>query len=103
MPTRILSFRIDPSLKARLTREARLAGRSSGYIAQEAIKRFLDAKEYKRECIREAVAQADKGIFVSEEAMDAWMKSWDTENELPPPEPDIFPPGYTGTKSEGNE
>lgn len=67
-----------------------MSRRSTNYIAQEAIKRYLDAKEYKRECIREAVAEADKDVFVSEEAMDAWMKSWDTEHELPMPKPDIF-------------
>lgn len=38
-----------------------------------------------------ALAEADKGIFVSQETVDRWMESWGTENELPMPEPDIFP------------
>lgn len=38
------------------------------------------------------IAEADKGIFVSAEAVHRWMESWDTDHELPMPEPDIFPP-----------
>lgn len=45
----------------------------------------------KDEAIRAAIAEADKGVFVSSEAVHRWMESWDTDNELPMPEPDIFP------------
>jgi hypothetical protein len=41
--------------------------------------------------IDEALAEADKGIFVSGEAVFEWMKSWGTDNVKPFPEPDIFP------------
>lgn len=44
----------------------------------------------KREQIKAALLEADKGVFISGEAVDKWIESWDTENELPPPEPDIF-------------
>jgi predicted transcriptional regulator len=91
MPTVPFSMRLDENIKTRLETEAALADRSAGYLAQKAIEDFLDDKAYKRECLREAIVEADKGVFISEEAMDAWMLSWDTENELPPPEPDIFP------------
>jgi predicted transcriptional regulator len=37
-----------------------------------------------------AVAEADAGVFVSAEAMHAWMGTWGTEESLPP-EPDIRP------------
>ena len=91
MPTVPFSLRIDRDIKTKLEREAILEDRSAGYVAQKAIEEYLDAKAYKRECLRAAAAEADKGIFISEEAMDAWMKSWDTDHELPVPEPDIFP------------
>ena len=92
MATTPFSIRLDAEVKTRLEQEAQLEDRSAGYIAQKAIEDYLDAKAYKRECLREAIAEADKGVFISEEAMDAWVKSWGTENELPMPEPDIFPP-----------
>jgi predicted transcriptional regulator len=90
MPTAPFSIRIDSKIKTRLEREAALEDRSAGYVAQKAIADYLDQKEYRRECFREAAAEADKGVFISWEKMEAWMKSWDTDNELPPPEPDVF-------------
>lgn len=41
--------------------------------------------------IVEAIAEADKGGFISDEKMTAWVVSLGTNNELPEPEPDIFP------------
>ncbi len=48
-------------------------------------------KNLKRSAIRKAIVEADKGVFVSQEKIDAWVSSWGTNSELPPPEPDIFP------------
>lgn len=48
----------------------------------------------KRAAIRKAIAEADQGIFISQEKMDAWISSWGTDLELPPPEPDVFPKKY---------
>ena len=44
----------------------------------------------KRAAIRAAIAEADAGAFISQDAMDAWVASWDDDPELPPPEPDEF-------------
>jgi chitodextrinase len=41
--------------------------------------------------IDEALAEADKGVFVSGEAVIEWLESWGTDNVKPSPEPDIFP------------
>jgi predicted transcriptional regulator len=91
MPSATFSMRMDAKTKSGLEAEAKRRDRSSAYIANEAIEAFLDKQAYKRECLEAAIAEADKGVFISEEAMDRWMESWGTENELPPPEPDIFP------------
>jgi predicted transcriptional regulator len=42
--------------------------------------------------IDEALAEADKGVFVSGEAVIEWLESWGTDNVKLMPEPDIFPP-----------
>ena len=39
----------------------------------------------------EAIAEADTGRFISSEAMNAWIDSWDTDAERPMPKADIFP------------
>ena len=49
-----------------------------------------DNGEAKRVMIQAAMDEAEKGVFVSSEAVHRWMDSWDSENELPFPEPDVF-------------
>jgi predicted transcriptional regulator len=51
---------------------------------------FLDSSEAERRLLKERIAEADKGVFISAEAMHRWVESWGTENELPPPAPDVF-------------
>ena len=86
-----LSLRIDAALKKNLEREAKLEDRSVSYLAVKAIEAMLRDCAGKRTAIREALAEAEKGIFISQEKMDAWVSSWDTDSEPSPPEPDIFP------------
>lgn len=88
------SVRLDARTKKRLEKTAKAQNRPAGYIVQQAVNQYLDAQEHFRREMEEAYAEAEKGIFVSEEAMHRWMESWDTDDELPPPEPDIFPPGH---------
>lgn len=87
------SLHMDAELSRRLDEEARRQDVSADSIAEEAIEQYLDFEARKREMIRTALAEADKGVFISEEAMSRWVESWDTDNELPPPKPDIFPTG----------
>lgn len=89
MTTERLSLRIDAGLKKNLEREARREERSSSYLAVKAIETMLRGRAEKRAAIRAAVAEADEGVFISQEAMDTWIDSWDTNSELPPPKPDI--------------
>ena len=84
------SLRLDPETRRRLDEEAERLDRSASYVAAKAIEGFLEARAAKRRALEEAVAEADKGVFVSSEAMARWMDSWDTDDELPPPEPDVF-------------
>lgn len=90
MSSVILSVRMDSSIKSLLEEEAKKEDRSASYLALEAIKKYLSYKEEKRQAILQAVEEADKGVFVSKEAVHKWADSWGTDNELPVPEPDIF-------------
>ena len=90
MSTVPFTLRLDKDLKTSLEAEAKLEDRSASYLATRAIRMMLEAKAAKRRLIEEAVAEADKGVFISEENMNAWVESWDTGNELPEPEPDVF-------------
>lgn len=91
MPTTPYSFRIDTDLRKALEREAAYEERPAAQLATRAIKMMIEAKTAKREAIDAALQQADKGEFISQEAVNQWMDSWDTENELRLPAPDILP------------
>jgi predicted transcriptional regulator len=91
MPTVPFSMRMDKALRHQLDKEAELEDRSAAYLAQQAISAYLEEKRAWRLMLRDSAKELDKGVFVSGEAVMAWMKSWGTENELPMPEPDIFP------------
>ena len=83
------SLRLEPDLKDWLEEEAKRKDRSAGYIAIQALQNFKDATEAKRQMIESAMAEADQGSFVSEEAMTKWFLSLGTERELPEPEVDV--------------
>ena len=89
MATERLSVRIDAGLKKSLEQEARREDRSASYLAVKAIEAMLRNRVEKRAAIRAAIAEAGKGEFISQDAMDTWVASWDSDAELPPPEPDI--------------
>ena len=94
MPTTTFSMRIDEKLKKALEEQAALEDRSASYIAQRAIGEWVAREAAYKADIQAALKEAEKGIWISEEAMDRWVDSWGTGNELPAPEPDIFPEGY---------
>ena len=82
--THPFSIRLDPDLKQRLEQAARRGDRSASYVATEAIRKYLDAQQAKDDAIAQALIEADKGRFISSEAMNAWVDSWGTETEKRP-------------------
>ena len=65
--------------------EAVLAQESAGQVLARVRDPEVDA--WQRTIIREAVAYADgpNAEWVTHEDMAAWLRSWGTEHELPPP------------------
>ena len=89
MATERLSLRIDAGLKKSLEREAKREDRSASWLAVKAIEAMLRNRIEKRAAVRAAIAEARKGEFISQDAMDTWIASWGSDAELPLPEPDI--------------
>jgi predicted transcriptional regulator len=85
------TMRLEPELKDWLETEAKRQDRSAAYLAKQAIQALKEKTEAKTQMIRAAIAEADKGVFISEDKMTAWFESLGTDHELPEPEPDIFP------------
>jgi len=91
MTSPVFTMRLDPELKSWLETEAKRKDRSASYLAKQAIQNMKNEAEARAEMVREAVAEAEEGFFISEEAMTQWFDSIGSENELPEPEPDVFP------------
>jgi predicted transcriptional regulator len=86
-----LSLHVKAELKERLEEEARELSITPDALVGRAIESYLEIRGVERELLRQRIAEADKGVFISGEAMHRWIESWDTDDELPPPESDIFP------------
>lgn len=83
--TTTFTFRINKSIKEKLEQEAKRTKRSKSFLVQEVVTDYLDVLEKQDEMVREALASADRGEFISHEDMLVWANSLDTENPLPPP------------------
>ena len=87
----VLSIRIPEEVKEDLDRLAAATRRSKSFLAQEAITDYVRRNAWKAKALQDALADADKGEFISHEAMTAWADSLGSDKELPPPEADIVP------------
>jgi len=92
MPSAPYSVRLDAELKSRLDAEAARLERPASWVLHQALVAYLDDKDAERRHLEALAAEADRGTFVSSAAMGRWVDSWDTAEELPPPEPDIVQP-----------
>ncbi|WP_170424993.1 CopG family ribbon-helix-helix protein [Ruegeria arenilitoris] len=85
MSTSPYSIRLDEDLRKTLEREAAIEDRPPAQLAVRAIRMMLESKAAKRAAIDAAVEKADQGKFITADEMNAWIDSWDTENELSAP------------------
>ncbi len=90
MPSSRFTLRLEPDLKNWLEEEAHRQERSAGFLANKAIASLRQDIEARRSAIQDAMSEAEKGEFISEEAMTAWFLSLGTDNELPEPQPEVF-------------
>src|SRR5260370_17415624 len=80
-----LSIRLKPEVKKRLAKLAKVSGRSSNFLISEAVESYVADQERMLGEIRQADRQVKSGHYVRHEDMKAWLLSWCTDRELPPP------------------
>ena len=91
MSKTMISARVDEKLNEQLEAMAAASQRSKAFLITEAIESYVDRQRWMEERIDASLKEADEsGEYISNEAMVKWLDSWGTENELPPPEPDVF-------------
>ena len=80
-----LSIRLKPDTKKRLAKLAKVSGRSSNFLISDAVESYVADQERMLAEIRQADSQVKAGHYIRREDMKAWLLSWGTEHELPPP------------------
>ena len=79
------SIRLKPETKKRLAKLAKASGRSSNFLISDAVESYVADQERMLAEIRQADRQVKSGHYIRHEDMKAWLLSWGTKNELPPP------------------
>jgi len=80
-----LSIRLKPGVKKRLAKLAKASGRSSNFLISDAVESYILDQERLLAEIRQADRQVRAGHYIKHEDMKAWLLSWGTEREVPPP------------------
>ena len=80
-----LSIRLKPETKRRLAKLAKNSGRSSNFIISDAVECYVADQERMLAEMRRADRQVESGHYIRHADMKAWLLSWGTERELPPP------------------
>ncbi len=78
-------MRLKPEIKKRLAKLAKASGRSSNFLISDAVEAYVTDQERMLAETRQADRQVKSGHYVKQEDMKAWLLSWSTEKELPPP------------------
>lgn len=80
-----LSVRLKPEVKKRLAKLAKASGRSSNFLICDAVESYIADQERMLGEVRQADRQIKSGHYIRHEDMRAWLLSWGTDRELPPP------------------
>ena len=80
-----LSVRLRPEIKRRLARLAKASGRSSNFLISDAVEAYVSDQERMLSQVRQADEELKAGHYIRHEDMKAWLLSWGTDRELPPP------------------
>jgi len=80
-----LSIRLKSETKKRLAKLAKASGRSSNFLISDAVESYVADQERMLAELRQADRQVKAGHYIKCEDMKAWLLSWGTDHELPPP------------------
>ena len=85
-----ITFTVEPALREALEARARAENSSTAEVLHRAAEEYVACQKAFYDELDRLSAEADKGVFVSSEKVNAWFASLDTDKELSFPEPDVF-------------
>ena len=80
-----LSLRLKPSSKKFLAKLAKSRGSNSTFLASNAVESYIADEQRLLTEVRDAEREVAAGHYIKHEDMKAWLLSWGTDRELPPP------------------
>ena len=84
----VITIPLEPEVSEKLESLAREMKRSKAHLASEAIAAFVDCNIRQMEEINRGLEEAKSGVpGVSHAEVENWVRSWDSEDELPRPVP----------------
>jgi RHH-type rel operon transcriptional repressor/antitoxin RelB len=92
MPKSVLSVRVPDALHEELAALSKATQRSQSFLVEQALSEYVRRQAWQVKAIDEAIAEADARGTISGEAIEAWLASWGSDEELPPPLPDTRDP-----------
>lgn len=84
----VTSIRLQPDVEAQLQAISVQANRSKNWLINQAIKEYVDrqtAEQIRWKETLEAIESVAQGRTVDADNVHAWLKTWGTQEELPPP------------------
>ncbi|MCB1568699.1 MAG: CopG family ribbon-helix-helix protein [Xanthomonadales bacterium] len=84
----VTTVRLQPEVESGLEAMADKLNRSKNWLVNQAIREFVARQEQEQSRWSEtltAMASVAQGKVVSGQAVHAWLESWGSPNELPPP------------------
>lgn len=91
MSMSVTTVRLQPEIENDLEVAAEKLRRSKSWVINQALKEYLERQEQEQDRWQEtlkAMESVAQGKVVSSEAVHGWLRSWGTEDELPPPKSD---------------
>jgi predicted transcriptional regulator len=85
-----ISLQLGPELDKALGSLSAENGKSIDVLIRQAVTEYVARhreQEKRRTQTLAAIASVERGCVVDEEKVDAWLESWGTDQELPPPSP----------------
>ena len=87
----VTTVRLQPEVESGLEAAAEKLHRTKSWVINQALREFLLRQELEQARWQEtlqAMESVARGKVVSEESVHAWLGSWGTKEELPPPKAD---------------
>ncbi len=80
-----MTVRLDGPTLRRLERLARSTARSKAFLAQQAIREYLELNEWQVNAVHEGIRAVNGGRVVDGDEVEAWVASWGRKPERKAP------------------